>query len=340
MAGAVGMSQAILVTGGAGYVGSHACKALAKAGYLPVVYDNLSRGHRAAVRWGPLIEGDLGDAARLVAALRGHHVSAVMHFAAFAYVGESVGDPELYYRNNVGGTLALLAAMREAAIDRIVFSSTCAIYGVPDRLPIGEATAKAPLNPYGETKLAIERALHWYGQAYGLRFAALRYFNAAGADPEGDIGEDHEPETHLIPRALRAALGTGEPVDIYGTDYPTPDGTAIRDYIHVADLAEAHVCALRHLAAGGDNAALNLGTGKGHSVHEIVAAVERIGGRPVPRREAPRRPGDPPELVADPGLACTRLGWQPHHSDLDTIIGTALAWEERARPPHRPPSQS
>ena len=323
---------AILVTGGAGYVGSHACKALAIAGYHPVVYDNLSRGHREAVRWGSLVEGDLHDRDRLVAALREYRVAAVMHFAAFAYVGESVAEPETYYRNNVGGTLALLAAMREAAVATIVFSSTCAVYGIPDRLPIDETTAKAPLNPYGETKLAIERALHWYAGAYGLRFAALRYFNAAGADIDGEIGEEHEPETHLIPRVLRAALGTGEPVEIYGTDYPTADGTAIRDYIHVTDLADAHVRALLYLSAGGDSAALNLGTGQGCSVRQVIATVERIAGRPVPFRETARRPGDPPELVADPALARARLAWQARYSDLDTIIRTALAWEQRPAP--------
>src|SRR5438552_182142 len=324
------MSQSILVTGGAGYVGSHACKALAGAGYRPVVYDNLSRGHRAAVRWGPLVEGDLHDRARLAAALREHRVGAVMHFAAFAYVGESVAEPEIYYRNNVGGTLALLAAMREAAVGTIVFSSTCAVYGIPDRLPIAETTVKAPLNPYGETKLAIERALHWYAGGHGLRYAALRYFNAAGADPEGEIGEDHEPETHLIPRVLRAALGTGEPVEVYGSDYPTADGTAIRDYIHVADLGDAHVRALGYLGAGGENGAMNLGTGEGCSVRQVIAAVERIAGRAVPFREAARRPGDPPELVADPALARARLGWEPRHPHRDTIIRTALDWERRA----------
>jgi UDP-arabinose 4-epimerase len=321
------MSQSILVTGGAGYVGSHACKALASAGYRPVVYDNLSRGHREAVRWGPLVEGDLHDRPRLAAALRSHRIAAVMHFAAFAYVGESVTDPEKYYANNVGGTLALLGAMREAGVGRIVFSSTCAVYGVPETLPIRETTAKAPLNPYGDTKLAIERVLHWYAGAYGMRYMALRYFNAAGADPDGEIGEDHAPETHLIPLVLRAALGRAGPIEIYGTDYPTPDGTAIRDYIHVGDLAEAHLRALGDLAAGGDSAALNLGTGSGSSVREVIAAVERIGGRKVPHREVARRPGDPPELVADPALALARLGWQPRHSDLETIISTALAWE-------------
>jgi UDP-arabinose 4-epimerase len=325
------MSQSILVTGGAGYVGANACKALAGAGYRPVVYDNLSRGHREAVRWGPLVEGNLHDSARLGEALRTHQITAVMHFAAFAYVGESMVHPENYYSNNLGGTLALLGAMRGAGIGRIVFSSTCAVYGVPEQVPIRETTAKAPLNPYGETKLAIERALHWYAGAYGMRYAALRYFNAAGADPDGEIGEGHEPETHLIPLVLRAALGRGGPIEIYGTDYPTRDGTAIRDYIHVSDLADAHLRALAHLAAGGDSIAVNLGTGHGHSVREVIAAVERIGGRKVPQREVARRPGDPPELVADPALAQSQLGWQPRHSDLDTIITTALAWETRAR---------
>ena len=327
------MSQSILVTGGAGYVGSHACKALAKAGYRPVVYDNLSRGHAGAVRWGPLVAGELHDRPGLAEAMRSHRISAVMHFAAFAYVGESVTEPEIYYTNNVGGTLALLGAMRDAAVDRLVFSSTCAVYGAPDTVPIRETTAKAPLNPYGETKLAIERTLHWYAGAYGLKYMALRYFNAAGADPDGEIGEDHDPETHLIPLVLRAALGTGKPVEIYGTDYPTADGTAIRDYIHVTDLADAHVRALADLAGGGASGALNLGTGKGHSVREVVAAVERVSGRPVPRGEVARRPGDPPELVADPTLANSRLGWQPTNSDLDRIVRTALAWETRRGKP-------
>ena len=324
------MVQSILVTGGAGYIGSHACKALARTGYQPVVYDNLSRGHRGAVKWGKLIEGELHNRERLVAAMRSHQVEAVMHFAAFAYVGESVTCPEIYYRNNVFGTLSLLDAMREAGVGTIVFSSTCAVYGVPEVLPIRETTAKAPLNPYGDTKLAIERALSWYGAAHGLRYAALRYFNAAGADPDGEIGEDHDPETHLIPLILRAALGSGDPLQIFGTDYPTRDGTAIRDYIHVTDLAEAHVRALARLASGCKSMELNLGTGSGHSVREVIAVVERLSGRTVPRREAPRRPGDPSELVADAGLARARLDWQPTHSDLDTIVRTALAWETRS----------
>ena len=329
------MAQSILVTGGAGYVGSHACKALAAAGFVPVTYDNLSRGHREAVRWGPLVEGDLHDRALLAESMRVYKPAAVMHFAAFAYVGESVGDPELYYRNNVGGTLALLSAMREAGIGHLVFSSTCATYGNPSEVPIRETAPQHPVNPYGETKLAIERVLYWYAGAYGLRSVALRYFNAAGADPDGEIGEEHDPETHLIPLVVRAALGQAGPVGLFGTDYPTPDGTPIRDYIHVADLADAHVRALRHLEAGADSAAFNLGTGHGHSVREVIAAVEDATGGAVPRRELARRPGDPPALVADAALAAATLGWQPQHSDLMTIVGTALRWHERHPPTRR-----
>ena len=294
------MSQSILVTGGAGYVGSHACKALAGAGYRPVVYDNLSRGHREAVRWGPLVEGDLHDRDRLGAALRSHRVSAVMHFAAFAYVGESVTDPELYYRNNVGGTLALLEAMREAGrrTNRLLLDLR-GLRRSRDGCRSARRHRKAPLNPYGETKLAIERALHWYAGAYGLRYVALRYFNAAGADPDGEIGEDHEPETHLIPLVLRAALGRGGPIEIFGTDYPTPDGTAIRDYIHVDDLADAHLRALGHLAAGGDSAALNLGTGSGS-----------FGARGDRRRRADRRPQGAAPRGARGGRAIRR-SWSP-----------------------------
>jgi UDP-arabinose 4-epimerase len=322
------MPHSILVTGGAGYVGSHACKALAKAGYTPVVFDNLSRGHRAAVRWGPLVTGELSDRAALVAAMHQHSVTAIMHFAAFAYVGESVADPELYYRNNVSGTLNLLGAMREAGIGSIVFSSTCAVYGEPDEIPMRENVSLAPVNPYGETKLAIERALKWYAGAYGIRYAALRYFNAAGADPEGEIGENHDPETHVIPLAIRAALGQAGPISVFGTDYPTADGSAIRDYIHVTDLADAHVRALGYLDQGGASAAINLGTGSGTSVLELIGSIERVSGRKVPRNLAPRRAGDPPALVADPSLAARLLGWRAPHSDIDTIVRTALAWHE------------
>jgi UDP-arabinose 4-epimerase len=321
------MSEAVLVTGGAGYIGSHACKTLARAGYRPVVFDDISRGHREAVRWGPLVEGELADRTKLVAALERHRVSAVMHFAAYAYVGESVTDPSMYYRNNLVGTLSLLEAMREAGVGKIVFSSTCATYGTPASVPIDETAPQAPINPYGETKLAIERALHWYGQAYGLRWTSLRYFNAAGADPDGEIGEWHDPETHLVPLVLQAALGKRPHIDIYGTDYPTPDGTAIRDYIHVQDLAEAHLRALEHLAAGRQSAALNLGTGRGHSVREVIRVAEAVSGRHIPCRETARRPGDPPALVADPGRAAELLGWYARLSDLDTIIRTALTWQ-------------
>lgn len=322
------MSRSILVTGGAGYVGSHACKALAGAGYTPVVFDNLSRGHREAVRWGPLVSGELSDRTALVAAMRQHSVIAVMHFAAFAYVGESVADPELYYRNNVIGTLNLLGAVRETGVGSIVFSSTCAVYGEPDEIPMRETLPLSPVNPYGETKLAIERALAWYAGAYGIRYAALRYFNAAGADPEGEIGEDHDPETHVIPLAIRAALGQGGPISVFGTDYPTADGSAIRDYIHVTDLADAHVRAVGYIEKGGTSAAINLGTGRGNSVFELIAAIERVSGRKVPRKLAPRRPGDPPALVADPSLAARLLDWRAKHSDIDTIVQTALAWHE------------
>jgi UDP-arabinose 4-epimerase len=322
------MSHSILVTGGAGYVGSHACKALAKAGYTPVVFDNLSRGHREAVRWGPLVIGELSDRTALVAAMRQHSVTAVMHFAAFAYVGESVADPELYYLNNVIGTLNLLGAVREAGIASIVFSSTCAVYGEPDEIPMRENVRLAPVNPYGETKLAIERALAWYSGAYGIRYAALRYFNAAGADPEGEIGESHDPETHVIPLAIHAALGRAGPISVFGTDYPTADGSAVRDYIHVADLADAHVRAFEYLDKGGASAAINLGTGSGTSVLELIASVERISGRKVPHNLGPRRAGDPPALVADPSLAARLLGWRAAHSDIDTIVRTSLAWHE------------
>jgi UDP-arabinose 4-epimerase len=320
------MRQSILVTGGAGYIGSHACKALARAGYLPVVFDNLSLGHREAVRWGPFVEGDLADRSCLCAALTEHRVVAVMHFAAYADVGQSVADPALYYRNNLVGTLSLLDAMREAGVAEIVFSSTCAIYGTPEAVPIGETAPQYPVNPYGETKLAIERALRWYGGAYGIRSASLRYFNAAGADLGGELGEAHAPETHLIPLVLKAALGQRPHIEIYGTDYPTPDGTAIRDYVHVDDLAIAHLQALEHLRAEGASIAVNLGTGYGHSVREVIAAVERVSGCRVPTRAAARRPGDPPALVADPARAVELLGWRPKYSDLETIICTALAW--------------
>ncbi len=336
------MAETVLVTGGAGYIGSHACKALARAGYVPVAYDNLGRGHREAVRWGPLVVGDLADAALVESTLRRHAVTAVMHFAAFAYVGESVTQPALYFRNNVANSLTLLEAMGRAAVTSIVFSSTCATYGVPEAMPIAESTPQRPINPYGESKLMIERMLHWLGAAHGLQSAVLRYFNAAGDDPEGEIGEDHHPETHLVPLVLEAALGRREAIEIYGTDYPTPDGTAIRDYIHVTDLAEAHVRALEHLRVGKGSVALNLGTGTGVSVREVIAAAERVTGRRIPRRETARRPGDPAILVADARRAREVLGWTPRLSGLADILATAWGWHERraARPPAAPAPKS
>ena len=324
------MSKTILVTGGAGYIGSHACKALAKAGYEPVSYDSLVRGHREAVRWGPLVEGDLADRELLAATMKRHAVAAVMHFAAFAYVEESVKRPELYFRNNVINSLGLFETMLAAKVKHIVFSSTCATYGVPAE--IRETTPQHPVNPYGEGKLMVERALSWLGPAHGLTHTCLRYFNAAGADPDGETGEDHDPETHLIPLILDAALKRRSRIDIYGTDYPTPDGTAVRDYIHVQDLAEAHVKALQYLEGGGDSVALNLGTGRGCSVRETIAATERVTGLAIPKQESPRRAGDPPMLVADPSLAGKMLGWQARMSGMDNIIATAWAWHTRHQP--------
>ncbi len=318
--------KSVLVTGGAGYIGSHTCKALATAGFTPVTLDNLVYGHRDAVKWGPFIEGDLADRALLDRIMREHSVLAVIHFAAFAYVGESMQQPGKYFANNVVNTLNLLEAMHGAGVQHMVFSSTCATYGLPERVPIDEQHPQQPVNPYGESKLFVERALKWYGLAHGLKWAALRYFNAAGADRNGEIGEDHSPETHLIPLIIQAALGTRPHVEIFGTDYPTPDGTAIRDYIHVTDLGDAHVKALDHLLGGGASVALNLGTGRGYSVREVISSVERVSGRSVPTCNAPRRPGDPPELVANAALAGRQLGWQPQHSSLENITRTAWLW--------------
>jgi UDP-arabinose 4-epimerase len=323
------MGKSILVTGGAGYIGAHACKALAKAGYEPVAYDNLVYGHKEAVRWGPFVEGDIGDRAKVAETIRRHGIGAVMHFAAFAYVGESVEKPEKYFQNNVVNTLSMLEAMRATEVKQIVFSSTCATYGLPEKMPIREDTPQRPVNPYGETKLMIERALYWYGVAHGLRSVALRYFNAAGADPDGEIGEDHNPETHLIPLILDAAAGRRAHIGVFGTDYPTPDGSAVRDYIHVQDLADAHVRALRYLNDGGESRAFNLGTGDGHSVRDTIAAARRVTGRPIPSKDSPRRPGDPPVLVADAGLAKEKLGWVPALGSLEHIIGTAWAWHQK-----------
>jgi len=321
----------ILVTGGAGYIGSHACKALAAAGFLPVVLDNLSYGHQDAVRWGPFERGDIADRPRLDEVLAKHKPVAVMHFAAFAYVGESVTDPGKYYRNNTAGTLTLLEAMRDHGINAMVFSSTCATYGTPDKVRIVESEAQTPINPYGMSKLMVEAMLRDFGTAHGLKSIALRYFNAAGADPDGEIGERHDPETHLIPLALDAVTGNGRPLTVFGEDYPTADGTCIRDYIHVTDLAEAHVAALRALLGGADSNAYNLGTGNGFSVRQVMDAVESATGRAVPHSVGPRRPGDPAALVADPSAANRDLGWQPRLSDLDSIVATAWAWHQKVR---------
>ncbi len=321
----------ILVTGGAGYIGSHACKALAAAGFLPVVLDNLSYGHPDAVHWGPFELGDIADRARLDEVLAKHKPVAVMHFAAFAYVGESVTDPGKYYRNNTAGTLTLLEAMRDHGIGAMVFSSTCATYGTPDTVPIVESEPQTPINPYGMSKLMVEAMLRDFDSAHGLKSIALRYFNAAGADPDGEIGERHDPETHLIPLALDAVTGNGRPLTIFGEDYPTADGTCIRDYIHVTDLAEAHVDALRALLGGADSNAYNLGTGNGFSVRQVMDAVEQATGRAVPHSVGPRRPGDPAALVADPSAANRDLGWQPRLSDLDSIVATAWAWHQKVR---------
>ena len=324
------MPKHVLVTGGAGYIGSHACKALAGAGYVPVAYDSLVYGHREAVKWGPFVEGDLADKPRLLETLRRYEALAVMHFAAFAYVGESMTKPQIYFHNNVGNTLTLLDAMLEADVKKIVFSSTCATYGTPDKVPMDETTPQRPINPYGETKLMMERALHWYGEAYGIRSVSLRYFNACGADPDGETGEEHDPETHLIPLVLAAAAGKLEHVQVFGTDYPTKDGTAIRDYIHVTDLADAHVKAIGYLERGGATTALNLGTGEGQTVRDVILAAERVTGRKVPRKEVGRRAGDPPALVADARRANEVLGWKPVMSDLDSILRTAWNWHIRS----------
>jgi UDP-arabinose 4-epimerase len=318
----------VLVTGGAGFIGSHTAKALAGAGYQPVVIDDLRTGHREAVRWGPFIEANVADKNRLRQVFREYPIGAVIHFAASAYVGESMRVPDLYFRNNVGTTLDLLEVMLEAGIPKMVFSSSCATYGNPQAIPIREDHLQHPVNPYGESKLMCERLIHWYGNAYGLSSVALRYFNAAGADPDGELGEDHDPETHLIPLAIGAAMGVVPHLEIYGTDYDTPDGTAIRDYIHVSDLAEAHVAALCYLDQGGASTALNLGTGSGHSVAQVVSAVEKLSGQKVPTKERPRREGDPPCLIAEANKAASVLGWHPNHSTLEKIVKTA--WDSKA----------
>jgi len=321
----------VLVTGGAGYIGSHACKALALAGHEPITYDNLVYGHEWAVQWGPLEKGDIGDRQRLDQVMRQYRPDAVMHFAAFAYVGESVEDPGKYYRNNVAGTLTLLESMRDNAVGKIIFSSTCATYGEPEVVPIRESEPQAPVNPYGASKLMVEQMLRDFGQAHGLSSAALRYFNAAGADPEGEIGEDHDPETHLIPLVLDVAADRRPQITVFGDDYDTPDGTCIRDYIHVTDLAAAHLLALYALEGRNGFSAYNLGNGAGYSVREVIDTSRQITGREIPVTVGARRPGDPPALVGDASRARQELGWEPRYADLPTIIDTAWRWATRAR---------
>jgi UDP-arabinose 4-epimerase len=312
----------VLVTGGAGYIGSHTCKELASVGIEPIVFDNLLSGHRHNVKWGPLVVGDILDHEQLAMTFKRYRPQACIHFAALAYVGESVGKPSTYYRTNVAGTLTLLSEMLKANVDTIVFSSTCATYGAPQVLPIVESTVQNPINPYGASKLMVERILADYRTAYGLRYACLRYFNACGADADNELREEHDPETHLIPRCLMAAVGRIRQVDIFGDDYPTPDGTCVRDYIHVTDLGRGHVAALAKLASENLGLRLNLGTGRGFSIRQILSGVEKITGRAVPYGFQPRRAGDPPSLLADVSAAEHTIGFVAKHSDLDTILKT------------------
>ncbi|MET0790896.1 MAG: UDP-glucose 4-epimerase GalE [Polyangiaceae bacterium] len=318
--------MAVLIVGGAGFIGSQTAKEVAAQGLELVVFDNLSTGHRWALNWGAFEEGDLNDPAALDRVFEQHQISAVIHFAAKIEVGESVRDPRKYFRNNVVNTLNLLDAMVAHQVRHIVFSSTAAVYGSPHTSPITEQHPLDPLSPYGDSKFFDERILRWYGDAYGLRSVALRYFNAAGADPDGQLGEAHTPESHLIPLAIAAARG-GTPLKLFGTDYPTPDGTAVRDYIHVADLALAHVLAVRHLEAGRESFVANVGTGVGHSVRQVIETVARVTGSKVPYAEVERRPGDPPELVADAHEIEKRLGWQPRYPELETMVEHAVRWQ-------------
>lgn len=321
----------VLVTGGAGYVGSHACKALALAGHTPVCLDSLRTGWRDLVKFGPFEHCDLMDGDALEFAFEKYKPEAVMHFAAMSLVGESVARPDLYHRVNITASLNLFDAMRTHDVAPIVFSSTCAIYGEASSDDLTEDSPFAPESPYGASKLAVERILSDYEAAFELRGAALRYFNVAGADPEAEIGERHDPETHLTPIAIEVALGVREKLSIFGRDYPTPDGTCVRDYVHVMDLVDAHILALENLLAGETGIRANLGPGRGYSVAEVAETVARVSGRSVPTVDAPRRAGDPPRLVADNSLACERLGWTPVRSDLDTIVEDALRWRMSPR---------
>lgn len=318
-----GMKTRVLVTGGAGYIGSHTCKLLSSRGFEPVSFNSLANGHREAVRWGPLIVGDIRDKSAIRTVLLEHDIKVVLHFAALAYVEESVRRPDLYYDVNVLGTRVLLDAMRKSGVGYIVFSSSCATYGIPDTAQIDERQEQRPVNPYGRTKLIAERMLYDYADAFGLRYAVLRYFNAAGCDPDGELVEKHVPETHLIPRALMAAGGFAPALPVYGIDYGTPDGTAIRDYVHVSDLAAAHGIALSKLYENAKAFTVNLGTGRGYSVGDVVSMIERVTGRRVPLEINPRRQGDPPVLVAATELASNYLRFKPQLSDLETIVRTA-----------------
>ncbi len=322
-------TASVLVTGGAGYIGSHTVKALLDAGYDVVVFDDLSRGHPEFIPGVRLVIGELSDERALADLFSENDFDAVLHFASESLVGESVRNPDKYFRRNVTGGISLLSAMVKAGVKKMVFSSSAAVYGDPESVPIPETAALRPVSPYGESKAFFEKALGWYDKAYGLKSVSLRYFNAAGADPSGRLGEDHDPETHLIPLVIRAAL-TGEPITVFGDDYPTPDGTCIRDYIHVTDLAEAHVLALKALSEGLETTAVNIGTGTGFSVMEIIRAVEEVSGRKVPYTMGGRRPGDPAVLVAECGRARDILGWVPAHSSLREIVKTAWRWHSRA----------
>lgn len=317
----------VLVVGGAGYIGSHTCKELKRSGFNPVVLDNLSEGHDWATQFGPLEQGEAGNADFVRSVIQKHQIGSILHFAANAYVGESVSNPRKYIENNVVAMHNLLGACIDEGVKHVIFSSSCATYGVPNYVPLDESHPQAPISPYGETKFMGERILHWYSGAYDLKYVALRYFNASGADPEGQIGEVHDPETHLIPLVLQALLGKRKHISVFGTDYDTEDGTAVRDYIHVADLASAHVRALQYLQSGGDSQKINLGTGRGYSVQQVIDTAAKVTGREVPVEYGDRRAGDPPALFANPELANNLLGWKPQYSDLETILETAWKWE-------------
>jgi len=328
--------QRILVTGGAGFIGSHTVKLLRAAKYEPIILDNLSTGNRWAIGNNKFYETDLADEESTFEILSEQKVSAIIHFAASAYVGESMRMPEEYFENNVSNGIKLLRAARRAGVQLVVFSSSCATYGIPSQIPITEDHPQVPINPYGDSKLYFEKMLRWYGEAYGMRSVSLRYFNAAGADRDGQLGECHVPETHIVPSIIEAALGQRSHIEVYGTDFSTPDGSAIRDYIHVADLARAHLLSLEYLLAGADSCAINLGTGKGTSVLELINQVEKISGRKVPVKYCGRRPGDPVSLVADNAKAQRVLNWKPAHSEIDEIVRTAWLWHSVHQPERFP----